>query len=313
MLEVRQWRLSAESSLQPPISNFRPPDYLVIGHVCQDVISPPGGTQEAGPWYAFGGTVTYAARTARALGLNVAALTSAAPDFTLAQALPGIQVHRLPSAFTTTFENQYLNGARRQVIHAVAGRIGLADVPALWRQSAIVHLGPVAQEVDPALVGGFPGALIGLTPQGWLRAWDAQGYIHPSAWENVHAVLPRVDAVVFSIEDVGGDEALVADWAARAPVLVVTHGARGATLHVRGEVTHVPAPRVHEVEPTGAGDIFAAAFFTRLRQTQDPYEAARFATCLASTSVTRKGLDSIPTAIEVERCRRETMNLESAD
>ena len=39
---------------------------------------------------------------------------------------------------------------------------------------------------------------------------------------------------------------------------------------------------LEEVDATGAGDIFAAAFFWRLYVTRDPWEAARFATHLAS-------------------------------
>jgi hypothetical protein len=46
------------------------------------------------------------------------------------------------------------------------------------------------------------------------------------------------------------------------------------------------------------GDVFAAAFFYRLHTTRT-WEAARFANHLASCSVTRTGLDSIPTREEV--------------
>jgi sugar/nucleoside kinase (ribokinase family) len=60
-----------------------------------------------------------------------------------------------------------------------------------------------------------------------------------------------------------------------------------------------------EVDPTGAGDIFAAAFFTRLHATRDPWEAGRFATHLAAFSVTRRGLEGIPNRDEVEICLTE--------
>ena len=57
------------------------------------------------------------------------------------------------------------------------------------------------------------------------------------------------------------------------------------------EVRSVPAPRVTMVDPTGAGDIFATAFLTRLHQTGgDPWEAARFANNIAAQSVTVSGL-----------------------
>jgi sugar/nucleoside kinase (ribokinase family) len=48
--------------------------------------------------------------------------------------------------------------------------------------------------------------------------------------------------------------------------------------------------------------VYAAAFFSRLYTTRDPWEAARFATQLAAYSVTRSGLDSIPTQEEIQEC-----------
>jgi sugar/nucleoside kinase (ribokinase family) len=246
--------------------------------------------------------VTYAARTARALGLRVAVLTSAAADLALDQALPGVDVHCLPAATSTTFENRYLDGTRRQVLHSQARGLGPADLPAAWRQASIVHLAPVAQEVDVDLGRHFPGALTGATPQGWLRRWDAQGHVYPSAWPGACALLAQMKVVVLSIEDAAHDQDLVSEWATHVPVLVVTRGAAGATLFVDGQASRILAPRVREVDPTGAGDIFATAFLIHLHQAGDPYQAARFATHLASASVTRPGLSSIPTAAEIERC-----------
>ncbi|MCC7512789.1 MAG: hypothetical protein IT296_09070, partial [Anaerolineae bacterium] len=48
-------------------------------------------------------------------------------------------------------------------------------------------------------------------------------------------------------------------------------------------------------------------FFTRLYATRDPWEAARFATLLASHSVARAGLDGIPTEQEIQSCLVEVL------
>jgi sugar/nucleoside kinase (ribokinase family) len=53
--------------------------------------------------------------------------------------------------------------------------------------------------------------------------------------------------------------------------------------------------------PDRAGDIFAAASLVRYHQTRDPWEAARFANRLASTSVTRRGLAGVPTPEEADQ------------
>jgi sugar/nucleoside kinase (ribokinase family) len=59
---------------------------------------------------------------------------------------------------------------------------------------------------------------------------------------------------------------------------------------------------VIEVEPVGAGDIFATVFFARLNSTKDPWEATRCANALAAISVTRPGLQGVPTPFEVQSC-----------
>ena len=274
--------------------------YLVVGHVCQD-ITPSG--------LVFGGTATYSARAARALGCDVRVITSTAPDLDLRPALLDIEVTRLPSDCTTTFENIYTPNGRRQILHAVANHLDFSkvDEPSLDRPPIdIVHLAPIAQEIDRDWLAAFADASIGVTPQGWLRQWDSAGRVSPIEWQGAAEVLARGTATVISIEDIGGDESIVKRWAAQASVLVVTRGRDGCTVYVHGQSIDVPAPAEIEIDPTGAGDIFATAFFVRLRQTNDPLAAARFANCIAAKSITRHGLDSVPTPLEVERCLTST-------
>ncbi|HEY75003.1 MAG TPA: ribokinase [Thermoflexia bacterium] len=269
--------------------------YLAIGHVTQDR-TPDGG-------FTVGGTVTYAARTAQALGCRVQVVTSAADGLDLTGALAGVIIHRIRSAATTTFENRYTPEGRTQIVRSVAALLTSEAVPPSWREPDIVHLGPVAQECDPSLVDLFPGAFLGLTPQGWMRRWDREGRVVPAAWEHAEVLLPRADAVVFSEEDVAGDEAVIARWAGQTRILVVTRGPAGCTLYVEGVPEEVPGFPALEADPTGAGDIFAAVFFVELRRGCPPLEAARLANCIAAVSVTRPGLQGTPSRGEVARCR----------
>ncbi|MBL7063095.1 MAG: ribokinase [Anaerolineae bacterium] len=269
-------------------------DYLVIGHVTRDLVD---GA------FTVGGTASYAARTARALGCRVGVITSASPDLDLNGVLDGVMITRFPAATTTTFRNIYGTDGRRQVLHGVAETLVPAMMPPNWR-AKIVHLGPVARECDPALVDVFGDAFVGLTPQGWMRRWDRAGRVSCCQWEDAEPLLARADAVVLSDEDVEGDEALVIRYAAQTRLLVVTQAAMGCTVYVAGQARHFPAPAVPEVDPTGVGDIFAAAFFVRLQQDGDPWTAARFANCVAAHSVTRVGLSGTPGPEEVARCGR---------
>jgi sugar/nucleoside kinase (ribokinase family) len=105
---------------------------------------------------------------------------------------------------------------------------------------------------------------------------------------------------VISINDVDNNEARVEEMASACRVLAVTEGARGTRLYWNGDIRRFRPPEVKEIDNIGAGDIFAAAFFVRLFTTRDPWEAARFATLLSAYSVTRSGLDSIPTSEEIQ-------------
>jgi sugar/nucleoside kinase (ribokinase family) len=88
---------------------------------------------------------------------------------------------------------------------------------------------------------------------------------------------------------------MIEAFAAAVPILVVTMAAKGVNLYVEGRVHHIPAPQTTEVDPTGAGDIFAAAFFVHLTKYGDPLQAGEMAARIAADSVTRPGLAGAPT------------------
>ena len=71
-----------------------------------------------------------------------------------------------------------------------------------------------------------------------------------------------------------------------------TRGAAGAVVsgHAVGPApVVVPAPPATEVDPTGAGDTFAAAFVTATRAGADPVSAAHAACAIAARSVAVMG------------------------
>jgi sugar/nucleoside kinase (ribokinase family) len=274
---------------------LQPVDYLVVGHVTEDLTP-------AGP--RLGGTATFSALTARALGLRVGVVTSSGKDTSL-KALEGIPVVSIPSQHTTTFENILTRDGRRQVLHHRAAQISFESVPEVWRHAAILHLGPVAQEVDAGWPQHLSASLLGVTPQGWMRTWDDDGRVRACPWVSAETFLAQAGAVVLSREDVGGDEELLEALAHQTRVLAVTESAAGAVLYWNGDRRRFRAPEVTEVDATGAGDVFAAAFFIRMFATRDPWEAARFATQLAARSVTRLGLEGIPTQDEIDECLME--------
>ena len=288
-----------------PLSQERVPDFLTIGHVTRDVH--PDGS------FSLGGTVTFAALTAYRLGL-AAAIATCADDSLLAELpglLSGISLSVRSSEATTTFDNQYAAGFRTQYLRARAAELTVENIPVPWRAAPVVLLGPLAQELSLDIVKLFPrrsGAIIAATPQGWLRRWDAAGRVWPKAWAEAAQVLPHLDVLILSHDDLlpfaDGNrrdaDALLAQWSLHVPLLVATDGRHGATLFQQGKTERFPAYAAHEVDPTGAGDVFAAAFLCHLHRYHDPRAAVNFANCVASFSVEQAGSRSIPTWAMVE-------------
>jgi 1D-myo-inositol 3-kinase len=270
-------------------------DFVVIGAVTKDLL--PDGS------FSLGGTVTYSAVTARNLELSAGIVTSADPGLDFGSLLAGVDVVCRPSPVTTTFENIYHGHERQQYIRAVAASILSQDVPAAWRSAPIIHLGPLAQEISPDIVDVFDAkSLIGVTPQGWMRCWGDDGRVTHCPWDSAQAILTRADVLIFSKEDVDFDAGAIHRYATWAKVMVVTQNWLGCTVYVRGQrPRNFPAFRATEVDPTGAGDVFAASYLVRYRETGDPYAAAHFANCVASFSVEGKGVSAIPSRTRVER------------
>ncbi len=267
-------------------------DFLIVGHVVQDVV--PTG-------YTVGGTATYMGIAARNLGRHVGVATRLAPDFVVPPVLHDIQIHRVASPQTTTFHNIYRDGHRQQFLLARAEDLEPRDVPPDWLTAPIVHLGPLAREVDARFAKMFPNALVGVTPQGWLREWDETKRVRMRPWHEAGEILPHVDVLVLSIEDLNGNLELMDEYIKLTRIAVMTQGAKGCLVFTNGIEKQIAGFPAREVDPTGAGDVFAGAFLVRLSETDDPFEAARFANATASFSVEGANVTAIPTRAQVEQ------------
>ncbi|MEZ4518429.1 MAG: PfkB family carbohydrate kinase [Chloroflexota bacterium] len=117
-------------------------------------------------------------------------------------------------------------------------------------------------------------------------------------WEDAERLLPLAAATFVSEEDLL-EASDLEQFADLAPLLIQTAGAAGCTVYCHGECREFPAPATPLVDPTGAGDIFAAAYLVRLLQTSgDPWESARFANTIAAASVAHRGIKAKIQAIQ---------------
>ncbi len=123
--------------------------------------------------------------------------------------------------------------------------------------------------------------------------WDATGAWSPDVLKKLgscHAFLPNADeAMAYTRTDTAHD-ALYA-LADRVPLAVVTNGTEGALAidSTAGEEATVPALRVPALDPTGAGDVFAAGLVVGTLAGWSLTERLSFSTLCSALAVQQFG------------------------
>lgn len=269
------------------------PRLLAVGHVTRDR-RPEGDV--------LGGSVSYGALAARRLGWDAAVLTVAGDDFEPERELPGIPVFLRRSAATTRFVNRYdADGARRQVVTARADAIDPGALPDAWRDPDALLLGPLVGELAGFGATALEAACVGAIAQGFVRAIDADGLVAPREWVRPERDLAGVHVLFLSENDLPDAGLRARELLAYVPMVALTRGWKGLTLLTREGTQEVPSLPRPEVDPTGAGDVFAAAFLLRYHESGDPLEAAAFAACAASCVVEGVGTSTLGDREEVTR------------
>lgn len=269
------------------------PRLLAVGHVTWDRLP---------DRMVLGGSVSYATLTARRLGWDAAALTSAGPDFDARRDLAGVTVFSTAAPVTTRFANEYdTDGTRRQVVLSRAAPVDLNVVPDAWRSPEVLMLGGVAAEIPPRTALAFNADVVGAGAQGWLRQFDDDGTVHPAEWTRPADDLAGVHVLFLSEHDMPEAATRARDLLEYVPIVALTRGWRGVVLMTRDGRQEVPGLPRREVDPTGAGDVFAAGFLIRYAETGDVAEAAAFGACAASCAVEGVATTSLGDRAEVER------------
>jgi hypothetical protein len=269
-------------------------DYVTVGHVTVDVIAADGSRRP-------GGGAFYSALQAARLGLRAAIVTQgSAPEIeALLEPYRGeLEVRILPAPATTTLRTSWSGARRTQRLLAWAGPI----VETIEVDTQILHFAPVARETSAAWRG--QADFVGLTPQGLARTWGGDG---ESGGEVVSARLPSdrgslaellpdgCSAVVVSEQERVACAPLLDAAADGGAVLAITAGAGATSVCLPGgEITRVPAPSVARPrDDLGAGDVFAAAFFSALREGHSPVRAAGYGNAAASIRIEGVGAQGI--------------------
>jgi 1D-myo-inositol 3-kinase len=264
-------------------------DLLVVGHVTRDEVD--GDVR-------LGGAASYAALAAARLGYETALVTVAPPDDPLLEPLrraSRLTVRCLPSDVMTTFALDYAGAQRRLWLRQRARPLAADDIPADWRRPRVAYVGAVAGECDTALVKGLRAPFLGAGLQGWLRRVDGDGRVQPASLAEApdDQQPPGLNVAIVSEEDHPAAESVVRRLVGSSGTAAVTRGARGATLWTARECIDVPAAPAHEVDPTGAGDVFGVVLTLELAHGKPLAAAGRAAAAAAARVVEGPGLGTL--------------------
>jgi len=232
-----------------------------------------------------GGPPYFAARALAVLGAP-ALVRAKSAEVDRAQLLPplqalGLPVEWRPGKTTAAYAFSYEGDKRTMEVRELGSPWSADDVAGLGAEW--VHVGALFRGEFPAVT------LAALAETGVRLSFDGQGLVRPARTgplvlepEPELSLLRHVSVVKVSEEEalalVGGlDERSLSGL--DVPEVVVTLGSRGCVLVAEHRLVHVPADPL-DVDPTGAGDAFAAAYLVERSRGLEPHPAAERATQL---------------------------------
>lgn len=259
---------------------------LVLGAVTRDV--EPGGAT------APGGVVHYAGLAFAALGARTRVVTRARAD-EASELLAKLRAARVetrawPSAETTSYANDYSGSEDLHELLATSDPITPDDVPEAWRQADAIHLGPLhRRDLAPGVLAVLRGR-VGIDLQGLARLSSPTGTrLAPNP--ALKDFLVQVAVAKAAEEEVAVllEGRTLEDFRREFAVaeLLVTRGARGALLVTRDGVDEIAAVPARKRFPTGAGDVFLAAYLFARAGGHDPRPAGAFAARASAAQIER--------------------------
>jgi len=272
---------------------------LAVGHVTHDRL---------GAHVIPGGCAYYAARTLCALGARSRLVTVVGEDFACEQAWAGCEVQTARAGRTTVFTNVYPQaGPRRQFVRARAGAVAPGLLPAAWRRPDVLFLGPVLGEVDiSSWLQQVEARITAVGVQELVRGATGDGHpeygcaVEPRRWEPDAATLQRIDVAILSEEDLRGQHGLLGRLRREVGLVALTRERAGCDLLQGDRSSWVGIHPAQEVDPTGAGDTFAAGLLWALARGEPVEQAARLGAACASIVLEGRGaqaLSRIPEAL----------------
>jgi sugar/nucleoside kinase (ribokinase family) len=193
---------------------------------------------------------------------------------------------------TAAFSFRYSGDRRSMVVDSLGPQWTTADLRGLERADW-VHVGALARS-------DFPAETLAALARDRRLSFDGQGLVRPARTGPLTLdaghdpeVLRQVSMLKLAEEEarvlLGGEPDVDALGSLGVPEIVVTLGSEGSLVFAEGRLERVPArPVGGEIDPTGAGDAFTAAYLVSRSSGYAPAAAARRATALVAGLLGRR-------------------------
>jgi sugar/nucleoside kinase (ribokinase family) len=242
----------------------------VVGNLARDLIADTPPRAGGGPFHC-----------ARALRLlperSLIVARSGDPSLFPPLVALGVPVKRVTGTRTSSFAFHYQGDVRIMTVTEL-GDAWEPETASLLEPGGWVHVASLARS-------DFPPETLAAFARGRRLSFDGQGLVRPDRTGPLELdadfdpeLLRHVSILKLAEEEA---EVMGDLGALDVPEVVVTHGTRGCHVHVDGKVEHVPALGV-DVDPTGAGDMFSAAYMAARAARQSPVAAARRASTVVA-------------------------------
>jgi len=275
-------------------------DLVVVGNLLvDDVVFPDGRTRIAQP----GGACLYLALGAVLWGLRVGVVSVAGDEYPRG-ALDSLRARGVDLAGVRSLGREGLRtwllyeGARRRVVHRLEGPTHAdvspqpADVPKVFQMARAFHLAPMPLEIQAQLVSALSAW------SGGQLSLDPYALLTPSTLASVAPVLAGVDVLFLSEDELElgeGDrrEVLPSLRCGRLKHVAFKRGAMGGVFLDESGLRDW-APRAgNVVDPTGAGDAFAAGVWAGWLRGETSERALARGVVTASFAIEAWGADGL--------------------
>ncbi|MGB9716855.1 MAG: PfkB family carbohydrate kinase [Thermoproteota archaeon] len=205
----------------------------------------------------------------------------------------GVEVHATELEKSILFENIYRDSTRLQKTSGEPSRRIFVDRSRLEGFDA-VHVTPVLNEVDHGVFKELEeaGCRISIDAQGFIRTSGVDGRVHHVKRMLPDNVLSRVDYVHMNVDEqfffLNRD---VKELFEINPGMIVelTNSEHGSMIVYKQGCFYTPIVEVETLDPTGAGDVYAAVFLAKHLETGSLLESSLYASACSSIKAEKTG------------------------